>query len=389
MTDPVGGVVRLPRGALPSGGALLLALALAWLAGIGHAPPPADPLAGVAPRLAALEARPVPDLGAVLARAEAAEAAAVELRRGSEAALQEIRRGAEERAAALDRRLIAIEAAAQAEERRMAALEEAARRPVADPAALAALAARVDRLAEGAAAREAREGEQERARDMFARALEARIAAAERSTADRVAALETATGQRLAGIEAGLAARAEALDRGLSARLATLEGRERRVGEAEARLVRLVAVTAARIALEEGRPLGPALAGLGDPPAALARFAEVPPPTEAALRLAFADAARAARAAAEPDQGGGMLDAAAQRLGSLVIIRRGEDLLLGNQTEATLDQARRALEAGDLAGAVARLSRLSASSRAAMSGWLADAEALVAARAALARLMGD
>jgi hypothetical protein len=390
---------------------VLFGLAVLWLAGIGRPPPPPDPLAGIAPRLAALEARPVPDLAPLLARVGEAEAAAAEarraaeaatadlrrstaaataeLRRDAEAATVETRRAAEERAAALDRRLIAIEAATQAEERRMAALEQAARRPVADPAALAALAGRVDRLAEGAAAREAREAEQERARDTLTRALEARIAAAERSTGDRVAALETATGQRLAGVEAALAARAEALERGFSARLATIEAREQRVAEAEARLVRLVAAGAARTALEEGRPLGAALAGLGEPPAALARFATAPPPTEAALRLAYADAARAARAAAEPEQGGSVLDAAAQRLGGLVTIRRGEELLLGNQADATLDAARRALEAGDLAGAVARLGRLPATSRAAMSGWLAEAEALLAARAALARLLGD
>lgn len=410
MTDPAGSVARPPRIALLSGGAVLLGLAVLWLAAIGRAPPPADPLAGVVPRLAALEALQVPDLAPVLARADSAAAAAAdarrsadaataelrrtiaaeaaELRRAAEAATAETRRTAEARATALDRRLIALEAAAQAEERRMAALEEAARRPAADPAALAALAARVDRLAEAAAARAARDGEQERARDSLTRALEARIATTERSTADRVAALEAATGQRLAGVEAALSARAEALERGLSARLAIVEARERRVAEAEARLVRLVAVGAARSALEEGRPLGAALAGLGEPPAALARFATDPPPTEAALRLAFADAARAARAAAEPEQGGGLLDAAAQRLGGLVTIRRGEELLLGNPADATLDLARRALEAGDLAGAVTRLGRLPAPSRAAMSGWLADAEALLAARAALARL-GD
>jgi hypothetical protein len=83
-----------------------------------------------------------------------------------------------------------------------------------------------------------------------------------------------------------------------------------------------------------------------------------------------------------------MLDAAAQRLGGLVTIRRGEELLLGNPAEATLDLARRAIEAGDLAGAVDRLARLPGASRAAMGGWLAEAEGLLAARAALARLAG-
>jgi hypothetical protein len=388
MTDPAGAAADPPRGLVLSVGAVALGLALLWLSGIGPAPPPPDPLAEIATRLAAVEARPLPDLRSAIARAEAAEAAALEARRSAETAAADLRRAAEERAAARERRLIAIEAAAPAEERRLAAVEEAARRPAADPAALAALAARVDRLAEGAAARDAREGEQARARDALTRALEARIAAAERSTADRAAALEAATAQRLAGVEAAVAARAEALERGLSARLAAVEAREHRVAEAEARLLRMVSAGAVRVALEEGRPLGAALAGLPDPPAALARFAEVPPPTEAALRLSFAEAARAARAAAGPERGAGMLDAAAQRLGGLVTIRRGDEVLVGGPADATLELARRALDAGDLAGAVARLARLPDGSRAAMSGWLADAEALLAARAALARLAG-
>jgi hypothetical protein len=388
MTDPAGAPADPPRGLVLSGGAVVLGLALLWLSGIGRPPPPPDPLAEIATRLAAVEARPLPDLRPAMARAESAEAAALEARRSAETAAADLRRAAEERAAALERRVIAIEAAAPAEERRLAALEEAARRPAADPAALAALAARVDRLAEGAAARDAREGEQERARDALTRALEARIAAAERSTADRAASLEAATAQRLAGVEAAVAARAEALERGLSARLAAVEAREQRVAEAEARLLRMVSVGAVRIALEEGRPLAAALAGLPDPPAALVRFADLPPPTEATLRLSFPDAARAARAAAGPERGAGMLDAAAQRLGGLVTIRRGEEVLVGTSADATLELARRALDAGDLAGAVARLARLPDASRAAMSGWLADADALLAARAALARLAG-
>lgn len=376
------------RGLVLTAGAAGLLLALLWLAGIGRTLPPPDPTAEILPRLVALEARPMPDLAPLLTRAEAAEAAAEAARRASAAEIAMARRAAEDQATALERRLIALEATAQGEERRMAALEDAARRPAADPAALAALLGRVDRLAEAAAARDARDAEQDRARDTLTRAIEARVAAADRSTADRVAALEAATGQRLAAAEAALAARAEALERGLSARLATVEGRERRVAEAEARLGRLVALGAARAALEEGRPLGAALSGLPDAPAALARYADVPPPTDAALRLAFGDAARAARAAAEPDRGAGVLDAAAQRLGGLVTIRRGDELLLGNPADAALDLARRALEAGDLPGAVARLARLPDTSRAAMGGWLADAEGLLAARAALARLAG-
>lgn len=390
MTTPLRTLPAPPTAVLLGAGGLAFALAMLWLAGIGRTPAP-EPQAGLAARLAALEARALPDVGPALALAEAARAAAEQAQQGlAEAARQAAaaHQRVEQQAAALDRRLVALESRLQAEDRRIAALEETARRPTADPALLAALAARLDRLAEAVAAREAREAEQERAREVLTRALEARIAAAEGSIGHRVAALEAATGQRLAAAETALASRASAIERALSERLSALEARERRIGEAEARLARLITLGLARLALEEGRPLGPALAGLADPPPALARFADTPPPTEAGLRLAFAEAARAARAAAEARPGAGVLEAAGQRIGGLVTLRRGEEVVLGNPAEAVLAEARRALEAGDLAGAVARLSRLPEGARAAMAPWLAEAEALLAARAALAGLAG-
>jgi hypothetical protein len=51
-----------------------------------------------------------------------------------------------------------------------------------------------------------------------------------------------------------------------------------------------------------------------------------------------------------------------------------------------IERARRALEAGDIEGAVTALARLPEANRAALRGWVADAEALVAARAALRSL---
>ncbi|MCX7685133.1 MAG: hypothetical protein N2Z67_07670, partial [Acetobacteraceae bacterium] len=77
MTHPASALPAPPRAALLGGGGAVLLLALAWLAGIGRAPPP-DPLAAVEPRLAALEARALPDVAPAVARADAALAAAAE-----------------------------------------------------------------------------------------------------------------------------------------------------------------------------------------------------------------------------------------------------------------------------------------------------------------------
>ncbi|WP_270939358.1 mitofilin family membrane protein, partial [Falsiroseomonas oryzae] len=146
------------------------------------------------------------------------------------------------------------------------------------------------------------------------------------------------------------------------------------------------ALDAVRAALEGGRPLGPALAGLQNPPEALARFANAAPPTEAALRLSFEEAVRNARGSSEPAAGSGVMDSAVTRLSGLLTVRRGEEMVLGDAAAIELERARRALEAGDLEGAVRILSRLSPAAREAMRGWIAQAEALVAARAAIRQM---
>jgi len=81
-----------------------------------------------------------------------------------------------------------------------------------------------------------------------------------------------------------------------------------------------------------------------------------------------------------------VLDSAVSRLSGLVTVRRGEEVLWGDAAAAEIERARRALEAGDLEGAVQRLGRLSAPAKEAMRGWISQAEALVAARAALRTL---
>lgn len=278
-----------------------------------------------------------------------------------------------DRAALLDQRLASIEA-------RLAALEGDRRLD----AALEQAAARRGEVEQRLAALEARPDPRERLAVLEARLSE--LVAARSASPAQVAVRADQLAERLDG----LARRLEALA-AEAARLASPAGApEPRIAALEARSRRLAGTIAAGALLGAGQPLAPALALLPAAPPALLRFAAEPPPTEAALRLGFEAAARAALAAGEPARDGqGVLDSAAARLAALVTVRRGEETLLGDAAGAELDRARRALEAGDLEAALAPLRRLSAPARAAMAGWTGQAEALLAARAALRALALD
>ena len=117
---------------------------------------------------------------------------------------------------------------------------------------------------------------------------------------------------------------------------------------------------------------------------ALARFAEAKPPTEAALRLGFPAAARAALAAGQPDSAGKPFgERLWQRAQGLITIREGDRVIVGDPAAGPLAQAQDRLDAGDLAGAVAAVSTLTGPAAQAMAGWLAEAKALLAAPTAL------
>jgi hypothetical protein len=173
---------------------------------------------------------------------------------------------------------------------------------------------------------------------------------------------------------AALNGRADALEK----RFAEVESRAQAVtGEAS----RTAALQAAAQALDAGRPVGT----LPGAPPALARFATVPPPTEAALRLAFPASAAAAEAASVPQTGGlSLAQRMWQRVQALITVRQGERVLVGAPASRVLAEARSALDAGDLAGAVATLERLDPAAAKAMAGWRSEAQALLDARAALA-----
>jgi hypothetical protein len=149
------------------------------------------------------------------------------------------------------------------------------------------------------------------------------------------------------------------------------------------RVARLARIAAAAAALESGTPLS----DMPNMPPALARFRGVAPPTEAQLRLAFPAVAARARAATRPDTAGlGFWGAMKARAEGLITVRRGDDVLLGSSALGVLDRARAALDAGDLAGAVTILGGLQGPAAAAVAAWRSQAQTLLDARAALAKL---
>jgi hypothetical protein len=218
--------------------------------------------------------------------------------------------------------------------------------------------------------------------------LRARVTALEQ----KVAALPAAsppTAAAPAGGDALVAALSARMD-GLNTEVAGLAAAARQAGSqtdtltALAKRVQLLArVAAISAALTQGLPLGDT-AGL---PPALARFGATPPPTEVQLRLAFPQAAVQARAAARPDgTRRGFWGALRDRAAALITVRRGDTVLIGSGAVETLGRAQAALDAGDLAGALGVLATLPAPAAAAMAEWRAQAQALLDARAALAKL---
>jgi hypothetical protein len=199
--------------------------------------------------------------------------------------------------------------------------------------------------------------------------LEARIAALEQRPPPTAApAPNDSFGPRVAADEA---------------RLATLEKTAEVPAQLADRANRTARIQAAFIALSVGHPLG----DLPGAPPALARYATAAPPTEAALRLAFPAAAQAALAADHPASGEkSVLRRMWAEAQNLVTIRQGDHVLVGDPAAGILAHAQTALDAGDLAGAVAAVATLNGPVAQALAPWLDQARALLAARAALADL---
>jgi hypothetical protein len=148
-------------------------------------------------------------------------------------------------------------------------------------------------------------------------------------------------------------------------------------------VVHLARIEAALVSLQAGKPLG-VIAGA---PPEVTRFATVAPPTEASLREAFPALAAHAQAVSEPDLSGrSFWQRTLTRLQSAVTVRQGSDVLVGDPAAGILSDARQKVLVGDLGGAVTVLRQLTGPAAKAMQGWVDEASALVAARAALADL---
>lgn len=322
-------------------GAIVLAVALFFLwrypAGSGQAAADRtriatlqDQVAGLSDRLGKLEARATTDLGPLEARV-----AALEGRKPPDLAPLEARIGRLESHAPdlgpLETRVSRLEA-----------------RPVPD---VSGLATRVDTLAHDEAAAGAK-------RDADLTALRGRTDGLATDLGNRIASLDANVAQlaRTQGDVAGLTARAD----------------------------RTARVQSATAALEAGKPLGQ----LPGAPPALARFALAAPPTDASLRLNFATAADAARAASHPTPAGGQgfLSRAWTVAQGSVSVRQGDRVMVGDPVAGVLAHAGDLLDAGDLPGCLRVLDGLQGPAKAAMADWTAQAQSLLDARAALAAM---
>lgn len=122
--------------------------------------------------------------------------------------------------------------------------------------------------------------------------------------------------------------------------------------------------------------------------AALDAHAETGVATEAALRIGFDAAARAALAAAGQENAGGGLPGIVARAQSLVSVRPAAPMA-GDAPGAVLSRAEHALEEGDVAFALLELEDLPVSAQEAMAGWMEEARARAEAVAALDRLQAE
>ncbi len=206
-----------------------------------------------------------------------------------------------------------------------------------------------------------------------------RAAQASRAPAPDSVTVQADLAQKYANLAAQLQA-VQAQSAANHGALSMLQANAVDLGRLTQRMTLLNALGTARLALDEGQPLGQ----IPNAPPALAQFANTAPPTQAQLRESFDAAARAAEAASLSGNGqAGFWARVKLRLEGLITISNGTQVVFGPPAAAALNMARLALENGDLAGAVAALRDLPPSAKAAMAGWLGQAKALLAARAAL------
>jgi len=197
-----------------------------------------------------------------------------------------------------------------------------------------------------------------------------------------------ALSQRLGKLEQGTAAETEAQDNKQAIQTVAAQVQKLQQGESQLAGVKqdatlAVKLSAAQAALSAGQPLG-ALPGA---PPALTRFASSAPPTEASLRASFPQVAQAALAASRPEEAQhSFFDRALARLEQTVTVRQGDHVIVGDPAAGVIAKAQQELNDDDLKSAVATLATLNGRAANAVQPWVAQANALLEARAALAQL---
>jgi hypothetical protein len=175
----------------------------------------------------------------------------------------------------------------------------------------------------------------------------------------------------------------------LNARLDRLEAYERRAGRAASAAV---AAGALADAAQTSRPFAGELAALerlmpdSSLVAGLRPLAETGAPTRAALAAEFPDvAARAATAAHAPRRNASFLTRALSALGSIITLRRVDDLT-GQSADAVLARAERRVDDGDIEGALEQMRALPPGAQAATADWRERAQRRVAIETRIALL---
>ena len=203
--------------------------------------------------------------------------------------------------------------------------------------------------------------------------------------AQKVQALADAQKNAEAGVKSELEKATGRIDSNQAA-IQDLRGSVQQIDAGLNRATAAAQAQAALAALAAGRPVGT----ISGAPPAVARYAKEPPPTLPELRRSFDAVAAQAQTASRPsDQNNGFLDRVWNRAQGLVTVRQGDQVIVGDPAAGILAHAREDLDAGDLAGAVDTVSKLTGPAAQAMAGWLQSAQSVLAARTALIGMTGQ
>ena len=251
-------------------------------------------------------------------------------------------------------------------------------RPAYDPAQVTAqVTAKIDSTATDLAGRLSAVDKRLTAGEQAAAAIDARVGAADAKLGQVGTVVESTVAARFAATEAATSTRLTQLGTQLGAQV------DAKVGALSDTSRRFAVLQAAGAALEGGQKLG----AIPNAPPALARYADAAPPTDFSLRQAYGAAADAAQKASVPQTAERpFLDRLWSRAQQAVSVREGDRVLIGDPVTGTLARARRALDGNDLPATLAVLQGLSGSPRQAMAAWMAEAQGLLDARAALAQM---